>query len=1254
MAEMGGQPGPQSRNELADILILQRSGLFDGAWFIDRNPDLAHPGADPLGHYHRWGWRENRWPNAYFDPAYYVAQNRDVADQGQNPLLHYAEHGEAEGRFPIAHFDPVWYRRTYAVPAGMLCLAHFLLHRAEGIVSPIPEFDAVHYLARCPDVAAVGMDPFEHYLVQGAAEDRVPAPGFDPIFYRARYLAHLPDANPLLHYRQNRHLPGVFPSRPLESTDIPQEVRRNTRPGPLFEDRTPLPPGVALQAKLLAFYLPQFHPMPENDAWWGKGFTEWTNVARALPRFVGHYQPRIPRDLGHYSLDDPAVLRQQATMARTAGLHGFVFYFYWFDGKRLLDGPLEALLADPSIDLPFCLMWANENWTRRWDGSEDEVLMAQNYLPSDEAALVETFLRHFADPRYIRLEGRPVLMVYRAGLIPPGAVARWRSLFAEAGEAPMFIMAQSFGDRDPRRFDMDAAVEFPPHKLVDEVGPINRALQMLDHAATAQVFAYADIAGASDLAPAAYPLIRTAVPGWDNDARRQGAGMALHGATPALYQAWLGRLIDAAREQPVGGEALVCINAWNEWGEGAYLEPDVHFGAAFLNATARAVAGQVETGGRTRLLLVGHDAFPAGAQLLLLAIGRALMQANGVEIEFLLLGDGALLPQHQALTPTTMLRDGVDLAGQASALAGQGFAAAIVNTSVAAIMVQPLAEAGLACTLLVHELPRLLRERNLVDAVLEAVRAAGSVVFGAAHVRDRFAELAPLSDGRAIILPQGLYCPVDAAGRAGRRARLRLPDKAVLAVGIGYGDLRKGFDLFMQAWRVANASRGAAIHMLWVGDIHPTMHAYLGAEMAIAGATGTFHHMPFAADGAEWLAAADVHLLTSREDPLPSVVMEAMSAGVPTIAFEESGGAPDLLRDCDAGISVPLGDVGAMVRQIRPLAARNRPASRQRLADQARALFDFDTYAGRLLALACPGLIEVSVVVPNYNYAHYLPGRLASIFSQTHPVAEVIVLDDASTDGGEAAALAAAAAAGRRVRWIGAQRNGGSVFRQWRKAAEAARSEWIWIAEADDLADPHFLATLAGMLRDEPDAVMAFTDSSAIDAAGATLWADHQAYYAQGSRNQRARNGQGAAGLLARDRIIDADTMLRTCLSERNLVVNVSAVLWRRAALLAALDRCAADLESFRLAGDWRLYAELLSGGGRVVYSARPLNRHRRHGVSVTGAMDAERHVAEVARMQRHMRAVLGPSPGLVNGQRRALAEARAALTGQAHPPERP
>lgn len=1211
----------------ADIAVLTASGLFDAGWFEARNPDLKAAGVDPLVHFHRYGWREHRLPNAYFDTGWYLRYNRDVATAGVDPLLHYLEYGEAEGRRPIEHFDPEWYRAKYGVADGACCLAHFLRHRMAGWVSPVPEFDPMHYLSQSPDVAEAGMDPFEHYLIVGAAEGREPSTAIDVGFYRARYLGSMPRTNPLVHYRRHRHEPGVFATQAAEQASVPQQIRINTQPGPLFETVAPLDSGALPRAKLLAFYLPQYHPFPDNDRWWGTGFTEWTNVARGTPRFVGHYQPRIPRDLGHYRLDSGTTLAQQIQLALGAGIHGFIFYFYWFNGKRLLDRPLEAFLADPALPMPFCLMWANENWTRRWDGSEQEVLLSQDYRAEDEPALIETFARHFDDPRYIRLEGRPVLMVYRAGLIPGGAatVARWRAAFAALGHDPIFIMAQSFGERDPREVGMDAAVEFPPHKLTEHLPQINGGLRMLDFSADARIFDYEVVAGASDLSRQPYPLIRTAVPGWDNDARRQGRGMTVHGATPAAYQAWLSRLIGAAREQRVGGEALVCINAWNEWAEGAYLEPDVHFGAAFLNATGRAVCAQAGQVAATRLLLVGHDAFTAGSQLLLLHIGRALV-ARGVGVSFLLLGGGPLEAEYRAVAPTTLFAGADELARHASALAASGFRAAIVNTSAAGHACAALAAHGIACTLLLHEMPRLLRERHLIEAGRAGVAAARHVVFAAGFVRDRYHEVVALPDARTVVLPQGLYRPVEREGAAGRRASLRLPEGATLAVGLGYADLRKGFDLFLQVWRLAQAA-DPSIHLLWVGDLDPVVSAYLGAEIAAAEATGTFHRLAFQTDGAEWLAAADVHLLTSREDPYPSVVMEAMSAGVPTVAFEDAGSAPDVLREFEAGVAVPLGDAAAMVRQLRVMALQSGHESRARLARVARQRFPFDAYAAALLELAAPGRPAVSVMIPTLNYAAHLPGRLRSVFEQSLTPLEIAVLDDGSVDGSEAAVREAAQLAGREVEWVPAAGTAG-LLRQWRRAAQRARGEFVWIAEADDLAAPGLLEQLCGAMQAAPGAAFGFVDSCAIDGDGAMLWGDHKAYYRE-----------AGTGLLAQSGTIPAEAFLLECLSARNLVLNASAVVWRRSALRDALSRMGEV--SLQLALDWRLYAEALSIGGSVAYVAAPLNVHRRHRAGITGGMGAERHLHEIGEMHRHMRSVLGVDAELFGRQREALAAAR-------------
>lgn len=373
------------------------------------------------------------------------------------------------------------------------------------------------------------------------------------------------------------------------------EIRKFTNPGPEFEELdVEIAKQHAPRVKAIAYYLPQFHEIPENNEWWGKGFTEWRNVARGAPRFRGHYQPRIPRDLGFYTLTDANVLKRQAEYAKAGGLSGFCFYHYWFSGKRLLHRPVDILRENPAINIEYCLMWANESWTRRWDERDDNILMAQEYHDRDDAAFVENLHHYFQDPRYIRLNNRPLFFIYRPNMIDGLArkLSRWRKLFEKKfEEIPLFFMAQT-AEANPSKYGLDGAIEFPPHKLVGRLKTVNHHLSPLDQGFRGKVYSYDAFMNAAVSEPVQkYPLIKTACPSWDNDARRQGGGTVVHGSTPAKYEKWLRHCVDYALQNPTYGESIVAINAWNEWAEAAYLEPDIYYGAAYLNATARALCG---------------------------------------------------------------------------------------------------------------------------------------------------------------------------------------------------------------------------------------------------------------------------------------------------------------------------------------------------------------------------------------------------------------------------------------------------------------------------------------------------------------------------------------------------------------------------------------------------------------------------------------------------------------------------------------
>lgn len=379
------------------------------------------------------------------------------------------------------------------------------------------------------------------------------------------------------------------------------EHARFTNAGPEYEDFDPeILKGmdaskVTAKPLVIAYYLPQFHAIPENDHFWGKGFTEWRQLARAMPRFPGHYQPRIPRDLGFYDLGSSDVLSRQAELAKAAGVGAFCYYYYWFNTRRVLERPLEAHLRS-DVDMPFTIMWANENWTRTWDGSEDSVLLRQDYKDEDEDDLLADFAKYFSDPRYVRLNNRPLFFIYNVKHLPnaPEMVARWRDKLRTVHNVdPLIFMAQTFEARDPTPYALDGAIEFPPHKLSWTL----HGRQTPDAYAAdfkGRVIAYEDMAAVSlGEEPQEYPLIKTIVPSWDNDARRPGRGLTLEGLSPAKYQAWMHGLVERAIDNPIEGVPVVAVNAWNEWAEAAYLEPDVYYGAAYLNATARALVSAV-------------------------------------------------------------------------------------------------------------------------------------------------------------------------------------------------------------------------------------------------------------------------------------------------------------------------------------------------------------------------------------------------------------------------------------------------------------------------------------------------------------------------------------------------------------------------------------------------------------------------------------------------------------------------------------
>jgi lipopolysaccharide biosynthesis protein len=345
--------------------------------------------------------------------------------------------------------------------------------------------------------------------------------------------------------------------------------------------------------RVIAFFLPQFHPIPENDAWWGKGFTEWTNVTKATALFAGHYQPHLPSDLGYYDLRLKETRHQQIALARKYGIGGFCYHYYWFSGKRLLNRPVDEMLADSDSHMPFCLCWANENWTRRWDAAEHEILIAQRYLPEDDLNFIRDLSPFLMDSRYLRIDGAPILIVYRPQHLRDAktTVRIWRDYCHAIGIGEIHLCAAlTHGNTDYAQFGFDSGVEFPPHNLTvgshDDGVAFYKPFQ-------GHTFLFHEIADAYlNKNYQSANVFRCVFPSWDNTARTENRALIVLNGTPKNYEYWLSEAIRRTTGDFPGEKRLVFINAWNEWAEGCHLEPDRKHALGFLEATRRAISGQ--------------------------------------------------------------------------------------------------------------------------------------------------------------------------------------------------------------------------------------------------------------------------------------------------------------------------------------------------------------------------------------------------------------------------------------------------------------------------------------------------------------------------------------------------------------------------------------------------------------------------------------------------------------------------------------
>lgn len=397
----------------------------------------------------------------------------------------------------------------------------------------------------------------------------------------------------------------VLKARPVDAVDTTAYVREMFNPHTEdFVAYKEYDKPVSGDVKLIAYYLPQFHQFAENNRWHGRGFTEWTNVTKAKPLYAGHYQPKLPIDVGFYDLTHDDVMKRQIELAKNYGIGGFAFYYYWFSGKKLMEKPVYNYLNNPELDFPFCLMWANDNWTKRWDGGNQEVLMEQDYSEGNFRKFAEDVVPFFKDSRYVRVNGRPLFIVYRPYHMGKDIfvefIKQLKAYCEEQGVAEPYIMTagSEIFDRqneNPADWGIDAVSEFNlGFRFVQQ--QVHLPLAKIDDKAQYLRYDWYDfIFGGKMKFEHKNKKFLSIFTAWDNSARKAYKGaLIFDNSTPQVYGTWLDYAVNYTKENLSGDERLIFISAWNEWAEGAYLEPDRRYGYAYLDTTRKVLDGDFQ------------------------------------------------------------------------------------------------------------------------------------------------------------------------------------------------------------------------------------------------------------------------------------------------------------------------------------------------------------------------------------------------------------------------------------------------------------------------------------------------------------------------------------------------------------------------------------------------------------------------------------------------------------------------------------
>jgi ADP-heptose:LPS heptosyltransferase len=454
-------------------------------------------------------------------------------------------------------------------------------------------FDRAWYVTHHPDAAQNGVDPLDYFITVGVQSGHSPGHGFDAPWYNSQRPDLAIVTDPLRHYLHYGQGEGL---RPCPASTVTETYATTAHMAAMLASpsiQTSAEPEDDSFPRIFAFYLPQFHPIAENDYGHRPGFTDWDNVINARPLFKGHYQPRVPGELGYYDLRSVDVMREQIKLANDHGIAGFCFYFYYFNRKKPLYKPIDNYIKS-DIKAPFFFLWANENWTRRWDGGDNEIIISQNHSPADDLAFIRELLPVFADDRYVKVAGKPILAIDNTRLFPNilQSTDIWRDEVAKHGFPGLYlVMVDDWADsRQPKALGFDATYEIPSNLVPEQVLWQDTEHLGLTDGFKGRIVDYRQFASFHMGRPFPdYKRFRTVMAPWD-DTPIYGSQATVHiNIDNDAYKLWLSQALLDTRRRYSPDERIVFLHSWNEWCKGTYVEPDARYRRRLLEETKEVV-----------------------------------------------------------------------------------------------------------------------------------------------------------------------------------------------------------------------------------------------------------------------------------------------------------------------------------------------------------------------------------------------------------------------------------------------------------------------------------------------------------------------------------------------------------------------------------------------------------------------------------------------------------------------------------------